>query len=101
MKGLEHHLKLVPEEEKEYTTWNDLEVTSWTVNTLQGLPQQEDKTSDALFMLKFIEHWHGDRITKKFTQAFIDGFRHKLAALLFNSSLNEYKEIWSTDVTYS
>jgi hypothetical protein len=49
-------------------------------------------TLDDLFMLKFIKHWNGSRITKTFTQSMIDDFRQKLAALLENSSINEYKE---------
>jgi hypothetical protein len=86
---------IIEEYKKSYFSWPDTYVISWTINIVLGLPQQLDKTTDGLFMLKFIECWNGSRITKTFTQSLIDDFRQKIVALLVNSSINEYKEATS------
>ena len=40
-------------------------------------------------MLKYMEHWNGKSLEKKFTQNLINEFRKKLAAMLVNSPHNE------------
>ncbi|TVU47784.1 hypothetical protein EJB05_07393 [Eragrostis curvula] len=85
--GLERYMK---EAEGLNEHWPDLIMTSWTINLIEGLPEQKDNTSCALFMLKYAEHWNGRRLTKDFTQGMIDTFRRKLAAILMSSPNNEW-----------
>uniref|UniRef100_A0A0A8ZEW0 Ubiquitin-like protease family profile domain-containing protein n=1 Tax=Arundo donax TaxID=35708 RepID=A0A0A8ZEW0_ARUDO len=83
-------MKIVTNDHKNVRNqWPDLDMLAWRVNTLTGLPQQNDSTSGALFMLKFVEFWNGDRIVNDFTQEMIDTFRRKLAVMLLKSELNE------------
>ncbi|XP_062209030.1 ubiquitin-like-specific protease 1A [Phragmites australis] len=92
VQGFERYMKHLPDEDRnDYKWWKDLDVTSWDINTLQGLPHQEDSTSCGLFVLKFMEHWNGNRLQKDFNQELIDRFRRKLAAILVKSTLNEVK----------
>ncbi|TVU43558.1 hypothetical protein EJB05_10037 [Eragrostis curvula] len=93
VKGLDFHLEVGSQTHTMKTNrWTDMKVKTWPIVTIQGLPQQHDTTSDGLFVLKYIEHWDGDRLTKNFNQAMIDSFRRKLICILFNSSENVVKD---------
>lgn len=84
------YLEIIQNDEKEdYHRWKDFNIKTWDIDMLGGLPQQEDRTSSGLFMLKYMEHWNGYRLQKGFTQNLIDEFRSKLAAILVNSVFNE------------
>jgi hypothetical protein len=83
---------------KSYYLWKDIDVKAWDIDMLVGLPQQEDRTSSGLFMLKYMELWDGYRLQKGFSQNLIDGFRPKLAAILVNSYSNEEKKNGSPEI---
>ena len=81
------------EEKNKYFWWLDFHVLAWDIDFVEQIPQQDDRTSSGLFMLKFLEHWNGQRLRKGFTQELIDQFRPKLAAILVNSDQNEENRI--------
>ncbi|RCV30760.1 hypothetical protein SETIT_6G121100v2 [Setaria italica] len=90
VEGLHCYLEIIQTDEKvDYHRWKDFNVRTWDIDMLGGLPQQDDRTSSGLFMLKYMEHWNGYRLQKGFTQNLIDEFRSKLAAILVNSVFNE------------
>ncbi|TVU26540.1 hypothetical protein EJB05_29092, partial [Eragrostis curvula] len=92
VKGLHFHLEVGSVlRTRKYNKWPDTDVKQWPIIYIEGLPQQTDTTSDGLFVLKYIEHWDGNRLVKKFNQAMIDSFRRKLVCILYNSSLNLVK----------
>ncbi|KAF8650283.1 hypothetical protein HU200_063981 [Digitaria exilis] len=92
VKGLHCYLALLEgSDKKKYHWWLDFNVHNWVIHMLDGLPQQTDRTSSGLFLLKYMEYWNGRRLEKSFTQDLINGFRPKLPALLFKSDLNEEK----------
>ncbi|TVU26530.1 hypothetical protein EJB05_29082, partial [Eragrostis curvula] len=92
VKGLHFHLEVGSVlRTRKYNKWPDTDVKQWPIVYIEGLPQQTDTTSNGLFVLKYIEHWDGNRLGKKFNQAMIDSFRRKLVYILYNSSLNLVK----------
>jgi len=76
---------------KRFKDWSAILITSMVdrFQTKHLEWQQEDQTSSGLFMLKYMEHWNGKSLEKKFTQNLINEFRKKLAAMLVNSPHNE------------
>lgn len=94
VQGLECYFDHIDaDDNKEYSWWYDFKLSTWDIDMLDELPQQEDRTSSGLYMLKYMEHWNGRRLEKGFTQNLIDEFRKKLAAILVNSLHNEEKAI--------
>uniref|UniRef100_K3XQR1 Uncharacterized protein n=1 Tax=Setaria italica TaxID=4555 RepID=K3XQR1_SETIT len=62
VEGLHCYLEIIQNDEKEdYHRWKDFNIKTWDIDMLGGLPQQEDRTSSGLFMLKYMEHWNGGR----------------------------------------
>ncbi|PUZ57923.1 hypothetical protein GQ55_5G468400 [Panicum hallii var. hallii] len=86
---------------KEYSWWIDFKLNIWDIDMVEELPQQDDRTSSGLFVLKYMEHWNGKRLEKGFTQNLIDQFRKKLAAILVNSPLNEENAITRSPLRFS
>lgn len=53
------------------------------------IPKQIDMSSCGLYVIKYMEYWTGEKMSKTFTQADIELFRLKLAAELLSSPLNK------------
>ncbi|CAN6342801.1 unnamed protein product, partial [Urochloa humidicola] len=69
--------------------WPDYEVATWNVTQESRIPKQTDMSSCGLFMIKYMEYWTGEKLSKEFTQADIDLFRLKLACELMSTPLNK------------
>ncbi|XBI99380.1 hypothetical protein VPH35_019462 [Triticum aestivum] len=63
------------------------DVSTWPIKEYD-IPQQEDGNSCGLFVTECLEHWDGDRITRKFTQATVDARRRRFVTELIVSPSN-------------
>ncbi|CAN6347633.1 unnamed protein product, partial [Urochloa humidicola] len=48
--------------------WPDYEVANWNVTQESRIPKQTDMSSCGLFMIKYMEYWTGEKLSKEFTQ---------------------------------
>ncbi|KAF2914996.1 hypothetical protein DAI22_10g205700 [Oryza sativa Japonica Group] len=92
LEGLQQYFQLLEPEEKHIATqWPDHHITSWEVTVIQNLPLQGDLVSCGLFVLKNMEHWQGNRLSKEYTHEDIKYFRRKLAAILGGAQKKDKK----------
>ncbi|XP_039835186.1 sentrin-specific protease 2-like [Panicum virgatum] len=50
------------------SSWPDYKVASWKVTQVEEIPKQTDMSSCGLFMIKYLEHWTGEKLNEQFTQ---------------------------------
>ncbi|KAF2933242.1 hypothetical protein DAI22_04g067200 [Oryza sativa Japonica Group] len=87
LERLQQYFQLLEPEEKHIATqWPDHNITSW-----ENLPLQGDLVLCGLFVLKNMEHWQGNRLSKEYTHEDIKYFRRKLAAILGGAQKKDKK----------
>uniref|UniRef100_A0A0D3FLH3 Ubiquitin-like protease family profile domain-containing protein n=1 Tax=Oryza barthii TaxID=65489 RepID=A0A0D3FLH3_9ORYZ len=90
MKGIRKCVRLVLDEKiVENTRWEDYNVPTWKIRIRYNLPSKKGRTSSGLYIIKFMELWTGDSLSKQFYQEDIDNYRRKLAAILYMSPSNK------------
>ncbi|KAI4970401.1 hypothetical protein ZWY2020_001315 [Hordeum vulgare] len=71
----------------ESSAWEDINVTQWPVQKII-VPKGDES---ALYMLKNIELFTGEKLRMQYDQANIDEFRRELPVVLFDSPYNKMK----------
>ncbi|EEE50887.1 hypothetical protein OsJ_31365 [Oryza sativa Japonica Group] len=69
--------------------WGDLNVIKWPIIEQLKERIQEDSSSCGLFMLKLMENWTGESLSRSITQEDITLFRSKLASVLLRWKTNK------------
>ncbi|TVU36769.1 hypothetical protein EJB05_18716, partial [Eragrostis curvula] len=88
LEGIEQCLYLASNE-VHTTSWLDYNVSSWNVSEINNIPRQKDGSSCGLFLIKYIEYWTGENLTRLFEQAEIDIFRSEIGTQLITDPLNK------------
>ncbi|KAL6604013.1 hypothetical protein ACP70R_044374 [Stipagrostis hirtigluma subsp. patula] len=72
LQGLEKHFNILQELDNSIChEWKDLKVTTWTIKEVLPRAIQKDSSASCdLFVLKFIEFWTGDELSRSITQLF-------------------------------
>ncbi|KAL6643882.1 hypothetical protein ACP70R_018648 [Stipagrostis hirtigluma subsp. patula] len=100
LKGLEKHFNILQELDNSIChEWKDLNVTKWPIEEVLPRAIQKDSASCGLFVLKFMELWTGDELSRSITQEAVAKFRLKLAAILIRWKTNVAKRATKSEPT--
>ncbi|KAF2913386.1 hypothetical protein DAI22_10g080900 [Oryza sativa Japonica Group] len=90
LQRLQYHLNIIGrQQDLPSHKWGDLNVIKWPIIEQLKERIQEDSSSCGLFMLKLMENWTGESLSRSITQEDITLFRSKLASVLLRWKTNK------------
>uniref|UniRef100_A0A0E0B2D9 Ubiquitin-like protease family profile domain-containing protein n=1 Tax=Oryza glumipatula TaxID=40148 RepID=A0A0E0B2D9_9ORYZ len=90
LQGLQYHLNIIGrQQDLPSHKWGDLNVIKWPIIEQLKERIQEDSSSCGLFMLKIMENWTGESLSRSITQEDITLFRFKLASVSLGWKTNK------------
>ncbi|KAM0831305.1 hypothetical protein ACQ4PT_065608 [Festuca glaucescens] len=74
------------------SVWPDINVTQWPKRVIE-VPTQKDGSSCGLYMLKNIEFWTGEELSREYDEDYIRKYRRHLPITFLNSPHNSCKSV--------